>query len=533
MSGRFTRRGVTSTATTLGASVIAVLALTGPSASVAPASASRAAPAADTLASQIDALLTDPRYDGSQVGVVVRDADTGATLYDHNGDERLIPASNTKLFTSTAALDLLGSDYRFRTTVSTSGGQRGSTVKGDLYLTGGGDPTTLASDYGDLAAQLRDRGVRTVRGNLVADDSFFDHQRLGAFWSWDDEPFYYSAQISGLTVAPNTDYDSGTVIVETRAGSKVGRPAQLTLVPKTHYVHVVNDAVTGAAGSDNTISVEREHGNNIIHVTGSFPIDETVEQDWSTVWEPTGYAADVFKRALRDHGIDLRGRVRTGVTPDATTTLATHESMTLGDMLIPWLKLSNNMHAEHIVKTIGAEVEGDGSWDAGLDAIESDLPSLGVDTDVMRMVDGSGLARADFIPPDQITNLLVAARSKPWFDQWYNALPIAGNPDRFVGGTLRSRMVGTPAANNLHGKTGSLTGVTALSGYVTDADGDPLVFSIVSNNYLSSPRSVEDALGVLLASYSADTGAVAPNVRALRPTHRLPADIECSWAKAC
>jgi serine-type D-Ala-D-Ala carboxypeptidase/endopeptidase (penicillin-binding protein 4) len=533
MSGRYNQRGPISAVTSLGASVVAVLALTTSSTSGAPAAVASGAPAADSLASQIDALLADPRYVGSQVAVVVRDADTGATLYDHNGDERLLPASNTKLFTSAASLDELGPDYRFRTTVSTSGQRQGSVVAGDLYLTGGGDPTTLASDYGDLAAQLSDLGVRTIRGDLVADDSFFDHQRLGAFWSWDDEPFYYSAQISGLTVAPNTDYDSGTVIVETRPGAQVGQPARFTLVPNTSYVRVVNDAVTGPAGSSNTISVERGHGSNVIHVTGSFPIDGTVNQEWSTVWEPTGYAADVFKRALEAHDIELRGRVRTGVTPDDATTLATHDSMRLGDMLIPWLKLSNNMHSEHVVKAIGAEVEGEGSWSAGLDAIENDLSSLDVNTNVMRMVDGSGLARADFIPPEQITNLLVAARDEPWFDEWYDALPVAGNPDRFVGGTLRSRMVGTPAANNLRGKTGSLTGVTALSGYVTDADGEPLVFSIVANNYLSSPRSVEDALGVLLASYSEDTGATAPNVRELRPTHALPADIECSWAKAC
>ncbi len=166
------------------------------------------------------------------------------------------------------------------------------------------------------------------------------------------------------------------------------------------------------------------------------------------------------------------------------------------------MKLSNNMHSEHVVKAIGAELGGEGSWSTGIESLTADLATLGVDTDVMRMVDGSGLARADFIPAEQITNLLVGARSKPWFDEWYESLPVAGNPDRFVGGTLRSRMRNTPAADNLRGKTGSLTGVTALSGYVTDADGRPLVFSIVANNYLTSPRSVEDALGVLLASYT-------------------------------
>ncbi|MGI8418312.1 MAG: D-alanyl-D-alanine carboxypeptidase/D-alanyl-D-alanine endopeptidase [Nakamurella sp.] len=465
------------------------------------------------LTSKLDNLLADPRYNGSQVGLEVRDATTGETLYDHNGNERLLPASNMKLFTSTAALHNLGADFRFHTDVDVTGKVRGGTLKGNLYLKGYGDPTALAADYATLAKQVKAAGIRRVDGNLVADSSYFDNVPLGSFWSWDDEPYYYSAVTSGLTVAPNTDYDAGNVIVDSRPGKRVGSPVKFTLVPQTSVLHFVNTATTGAAGSANTLDIERDHASNIVRLTGSVPLDDTGDQTWVTVPDPTSYAGDVFRRALTAAGVRVEGRNKNGTTPAADVhTVATHRSMTLGQILTPFLKLSNNMHAEALTKTLGAEATGTGSWGAGETVIKQWAQQEGVDTSTTRMVDGSGLSRGDNLTTDAITQLLVKVQSEPWFTQWYNALPIAGNPDRMVGGTLDHRMAGTPAANNLHGKTGSMTGVTALSGYLTDADGRKLVFSMLSNNYLSSPQSVEDAVAVTLASYTA-SGAAVPAVK--------------------
>ena len=484
------------------------------------------------LQQELDTLLADPRFTGSQVGLVVRDAVTGEELYDRDGGSRLLPASNLKLFSSTAAMDALGPDFRFHTDALSGAQVLDGKLRGDLYLKGYGDPTTLASDYAALAQQVAAAGIRRVDGNIVADDTYFDSVRLGDTWSWDDEPFYYSAQISALTVAPNTDYDSGTVIVQSAPGATAGSPAQLTLVPRTSAVQLVGSVTTGPAGSANTLSTEREHGTDVVHVSGSVPLGSGTGLEWVTVWEPTSYAADVFRRALVAAGVEVRGGLRSGTTPSGARLLAHDTSMTLGELLVPFLKLSNNMHAETLVKTMGAVRAGDGSWPAGLSVVTAYASSRGVATGTLRISDGSGLSRKDNLTPDSIADLLVAARSEPWFQQWYDALPIAGNPDRFVGGTLRSRMRNTPAANNLHGKTGSLTGVTALSGYVTDADGRKLVFSMISNNYLVSPRSVEDAVGVTLASYSESS-----TVAAVRPASALASDsrteLECSWVKAC
>jgi D-alanyl-D-alanine carboxypeptidase/D-alanyl-D-alanine-endopeptidase (penicillin-binding protein 4) len=484
---------------------------------------------ATPLQTQLDTLLNDSRYDGSQVALVVRDATTGETLYDRNGGQRMLPASNTKLFSSTAAMHVLGPSYRFHTDVLATGPVYGGQLLGDLYLKGYGDPTALESDYAGLAKQLAQSGVRRIVGNLIADDTYFDHVRLGDSWAWDDEPFYYSAQISALTLAPDTDYDSGTAIVESRPGASAGAPVKLNLVPANGVLKLISTATTGVAGSANTLSIERDHGTNIVRVTGSVPLGATVGQEWVTVWEPELYAADVFKRALAAQGINVAGQIRNAGSPATARVLARDESMTVGELMNPFLKLSNNMHAEHLVKGMGAVAEAEGSWSAGLDVVTDYAKSLGVDTSTLRLSDGSGLSRKVNVTADSITDLLIAVQKEPWWQQWYDALPIAGNPDRFTGGTLRSRMRNTPAANNLHGKTGSLTGVTSLSGYVTSADGRKLVFSMISNNYLVSPRSIEDAVGVTLASWSNQAPV------AVQPLRTAQASDECEleWDKAC
>ena len=509
---------------------------TSPDAAAHTAATSRAAAAdpVEALRLDLDAILDQPGIADAHASVQVRTA-TGDTLYDREGGERLLPASNAKLFSSTAALEVLGTDHRFTTSVLTDAERRGSVLRGDLYLRGQGDPTLLAGDYDALAAKVAAEGVERVSGRLVADDTWYDTTRLGNSWGWDDEPYYYSGQVSALTVSPNQDYDAGTVIVEVRPGAKAGDKPALSLVPATGYVHVVNDATTKASGST-TISVEREHGTNTINVTGAIAVGAGVSQDWATVWEPTGYAADVFRRALARHGVRVSGRTSYAATPGDATLLASHDSMPLAELLVPFLKLSNNGHAEVLVKEMGRKAAGEGTWSAGLAAEADALDGLGVDTGALRLVDGSGLSRQDFVPPTQVTNLLVGARGRPWFDTWYAALPIAGESDRFVGGTLRSRMVGTAAAGNVHAKTGSLTAVSALSGYVTSADGEPLVFSVLQNYYLGvNAKQVEDQIAIRLAEFSrtATAATAKRGIPRVPATDYGPDGVECSWVKAC
>jgi D-alanyl-D-alanine carboxypeptidase/D-alanyl-D-alanine-endopeptidase (penicillin-binding protein 4) len=274
-------------------------------------------------------------------------------------------------------------------------------------------------------------------------------------------------------------------------------------------------------------------------VTGTIAIDAGVDSTLSTVADPTGYAASLFRDDLARRGVRVIGPTARAATPAGARTVTTRQSIPLSQLLTPFLKLSNNAHAEILVKAMGEKAQGVGSWDAGLPSVTGVASQLGVDTSTVQIVDGSGLSNLDFIPALQTTNLLIGAQKEPWFQTWFNALPIAGEPDPLVGGTLRSRMVGTPAAGNVHAKTGTLTGASALSGYVTDADGERLVFSIMENNYLSgAPKDLEDAIAIDLAEFSRNSGVPAGHAAVARPSTARPAldphghAVECSWTRA-
>ncbi len=484
------------------------------------------------LPEAIDTILGDSRMEGGVAGVVVADAASGDVLYQHRPSGRLMPASNTKLLTSAAAMELLGPDHRFTTDVLADGERRGRVLHGNLYLRGTGDPTTLAEDYDGLAAKIAASGVRRVSGRLIADDTRFDAKRVGDTWSADDESAYYAAQISALSVAPDTDYDTGTVVVEVAPGARAGDEPRVGVTPKTDYVDIDLRATTVAAGGADTVAVERQHGKNTITVSGTVPVGGAATKEWVTVWEPTGYAAAVFRDALAAHGVKVSGPTRTGIaTPGRARRLASHDSMRLKDLMVPFMKLSNNMHAESLTKAMGHKATGrPGSWDDGIAAIGGYLKTAGVDPGKLRQVDGSGLSRKDNAPADQYVKLLRSAKGEPWFADWYASLPVACGPGKSVGGTLRSRMCGTPAALNARAKTGTLTGASGLSGYVTDKNGRELVFSIILNNHLApSVKALEDAIVVTLASSTEDE-AVPVMPRSTRAAER-DGDVECSWRK--
>ncbi|MEU8345298.1 D-alanyl-D-alanine carboxypeptidase/D-alanyl-D-alanine-endopeptidase [Spirillospora sp. NPDC048832] len=497
----------------------------------APVAPARAAAPGD-LRTDLDAILADPRLDGAAAGVVVRDARSGAVRYARGAGTPVMPASNMKLFTSSAALSLLGTGYRFRTSVHATA-VSGSSVKGNLYLKGTGDPTTRAADYDRLAAQVAAKGVRRVDGDLIADDTWFDAVRTPSHWDPADLQYYYAAPISALTVSPNDDFDAGSVNVVVRPGV-VGKPVRVGLSPATGVVKVDNRAVTGRAGSPSTLEIDRAVGSDAIVVSGSYPAGATTLTELRTVRKPTMYAADVFRRALRAHGVQVKGTVARGRTPAGATVLASRASMPLSQLMVPFLKLSNNMIAEILVKAIGRAAVGEGSWNAGLPAIERYARSLGVPPDRLEMADGSGLSRRDRTTAGDVSTLLEKVRTAPWFPSWYRALPVAGDPDRMAGGTLTSRMRGTPAAGNVHAKTGTLTGATALSGYVTGPAGRPLVFAVILNGYRGgAPKDVEDRIAIRLAG-----GTPAPAARGTGSTGAgagagAGQGLECSWAGRC
>ncbi|WP_188455445.1 D-alanyl-D-alanine carboxypeptidase/D-alanyl-D-alanine endopeptidase [Virgibacillus oceani] len=455
---------------------------------------------------KINQILQNEHLAGTATGVSIRDASTGEILFEHFGDTRLHPASNMKLLTGAAALETLGSDYQFSTEVLTDGRIRGKTLHGNVYLKGKGDPTLMKEDLDQFAKDLKAKGIKNIKGNLVADDSWYDDVRLSQDLNWSDEPFYTGAQVSALTLSPNEDYDAGTLIVEVNPANKAGKEAQVKLTPETEYVTIVNKAKTVAADKEKDISIEREHGSNNIVIEGTIPVDGSRSRSWVSVWEPTGYALDVFNKSLKENGIKLVGNsgTKSGVTPKDATVLTSRESMPLRDLFIPFMKLSNNGHAEILVKEMGRVQYEEGSWDKGLQAVEKVLTDLGLNSDTLKLRDGSGMSHKNMIPANELSQLLFAVQDKSWFPDLEKSLPVAGMSERLVGGTLRYRMTEKPTKGNVKAKTGSLTGVSTLSGYVTSKDGRDLIFSIMVNNYLGSSSAItdmEDEIATVLAKH--------------------------------
>lgn len=450
----------------------------------------------------LDSVLRAPALQGAMTSLVVREANTGKLVCEYNPQFRLIPASSLKLVTTAAAMEVLGADYRFSTTLLSTGVQQGSVLNGDLYLRGTGDPTMRQEDYQALAAGLARKGITRVRGRLILDDTAFDHERLGVDWSSDDEQQYFAAQISALSVSPNADLDVGSILVNVHAGSSAHQPVRVSFTPANRYMNVLNRARTGRGGP---LVVSRAHGGNLLRIDGALPKGaERIAQ--VSVWEPTGLVADLFRTALLQQGIAVEGGSLLGVaTPASAQPLVEHQSPVLAELMPPLLKLSNNNMAEILLKSMGRKTAHAGTAAAGVAAVNGFLQGHGVASAELLQFDGSGLSRRNQVSARTLSDLLLAARGRPWFQAWYAALPVAGNPERMIGGTLRKRLRGTAAANNLHAKTGSMGGVSSLAGYVTSRDGRPLVFAMLSNNYLVGGRqvkAVEDQVVMALANKS-------------------------------
>jgi D-alanyl-D-alanine carboxypeptidase/D-alanyl-D-alanine-endopeptidase (penicillin-binding protein 4) len=456
----------------------------------------------DPVVAALDRIFADRRLAGASVAVDVREAAGGRVVHQRNPGLRVLPASNQKLLTAAAALEVLGAGHRFRTTVRGHGR--------DLYLRGQGDPTLTYERIDRLAAAVAKAGAKRYT-RLIVDDTWFDRVPLGLDWSWQDEPYGFTAPVSALSFAANGRFDNAAV--EIRYRGVTGRRPTVRVWPPTGSVRVVNRAVT--RGSGDGVGAVRAHRTGTVTVSGSVGAGRSGTA-LVAVPDPAATTAGLFRAALRRHGVTVSGRTSRGAVPGNTRAVAALVSRPLGEILPPFLKLSNNGIAELLVKTMSraADPAKPGSWPTGLAAATGALGRLGVDTRLLTMGDGSGLSRRNWVTVRQVTTLLEKAQHRTWFPAFRAALPVAGDPRPMVGGTLRNRMRGTAAAGNVRAKTGTLSGVNALSGYVTAPGGRRLVFAFIVNASLDSAAPLLDAAAVALATTPATTFAAAPGTAA-------------------
>lgn len=448
---------------------------------------------ADSLGDSLDHILSIPALKGGTVGAVVERVGDGQVLYARQPDTRLMPASNRKLFTSAAALEVLGDGFTFKTDVlATARPDSAGTLHGDVCLRGVGDSLLSPDDMDEMAREVAGAGVKRIEGRVIGDGGVFRDGPYGEGWSWDDLPYYYAAQVAGLEVS------RGVLAVHVTAGSAVGDPVRVAVDQPTAYLPFVNTATTGDKGAANDCDISRPSGHNILVVTGTVPLGGKAD-GLVTVEDPAHYAATVFKEALGRRGVLVSGPAMSGTRPDtATVLLGSHTSIPLSAYIARMNKPSDNLLAESLVRVQGAVKGKAGTYAAGHAVETAFFKSLGLDTDAIDLVDGSGLSRFDLVTPRAVAALLRAMHQKLDWSAYYDSLPIAG-----VDGSLRNRMKGTRAAGNVHAKTGSLGGVSSLSGYVTGAGGTVYVFSLLMNNFPGSDadaHAAQDQFAVALAS---------------------------------
>jgi D-alanyl-D-alanine carboxypeptidase/D-alanyl-D-alanine-endopeptidase (penicillin-binding protein 4) len=487
---------------------------------------------------RVETILTDSRAERAYWGILVADRDTGRPLYALNTDHFFTPASNAKIFTTALALATLSADYRFRTTLESKGAlDNDGRLAGDLILVGRGDPDLSNRKFpydeknetdgpvDKVLAEMADaavaKGLKEVDGDIVADDSYFAYDPYPAGWNAGDLFFRFGAPVSAVA------FNDNTISVEMRPGATPSAPPAITVQPEAAAGTLGLELATVSSNEKSDFEVVRQPGANFLLLRGSISPGHAPMRIDLAMLDPSETAAAELKQLLEARGVFVKGgaRAQHGAAPRTSPSgepildrgidpapnsgnsmvLAEHVSQPLLEIVRVTNKVSQNLHAELLLRAAGREKLGVGSTAAGLEVERDFLKGAGIAEGDVVLSDGSGLARDDLVTPRAAVALLSYALRQPWGEGFLSTLPIAG-----VDGTLENRMKNTPAAGLIEAKTGAADHARALSGYATTRHGEHLVFSIFDNN---NPQHGTDATAVVDAIGDAMVEILGTNAR--------------------
>lgn len=450
------------------------------------------------LGAQVDAIANRPEFSRSRWGILIQPLSSTTTLYSRDAQKYFIPASNAKLLTTAAALQKLGADFRIKTSVYS--GENGS-----LYVAGRGDPSIAEAQLKSLAQQLKQRGISQVN-QLIGDDSYFQGSAVNPNWEWEDAQAGYGAPINSLIFNQNAI----DLLLSPQA---LGQPLKVTFAePKlANQWQLQNNSVTVAQNESEFIEIGREFDRPIILVSGQLKVGAEPESAYVAVVNPANNFLQYFQQALAAEGIPVKQALVASASRNLNQELATVESPPLAELVRETNRVSNNLYAEVLLRLLGKvtdkmplpqtltgkmPVPQEDTGEMGLKELKTVLTQLGVNPNSYRLADGSGLSRHNLITPEALVQTLRLMANSPAASIYRQSLPIPGEK-----GTLKNRFNVTPNRVILQAKTGTMSGVSALSGYIEVPNYEPLVFSIIVNQSdlsTAKMRSATDEIVLLL-----------------------------------
>ncbi len=425
----------------------------------------------------VDTITNSPEFRRVRWGILVKNLADEQTLYSRDAEKYFNPASNIKLLTTAAALKQLGADFRIRTSVYQD-------ADGILRVVGRGDPSLKVPQLQELAQQLQQQGITQIN-QLIADDSYFQGDIVHPSWEWEDLAFYYGAPVNSLIVNENAS-------LFTVSPQTIGKPLKLTWnEPVEAYQWLVeNNSVTTQKDESGFVAVSRGLKGPVLRIQGQMAVNSNSTMRAIAVFDPVQNFLRHFRQTLVKSGISV-SQMSNGTSGKNERELAAVESPPLSELLKETNINSNNLYAEALLRALAPQPlkTNQTTSDAGLEVVKSSLTKLGVDPTSYILVDGSGLSRKNLISPQALVQTLQAMVKSPQAELFRASLPVAG-----VSGTLRNRLRDTPAVGIVQAKTGTMTGVVSLSGYVNSPNYQPLAFSIIVNHSEQPARIVRQSM---------------------------------------